>query len=300
MWPLADDPVVDEAFGDIAARQLRLDMGRGNWEPARDFLTKVEDPDDLAFYVQAASYVEGVDDWIDDWIAAEPQASLPVLIRGAHAVHTQQLEFAESCLAEVTERDPDDPTPWMYLVLTGRARQVGIAETGRRFRQAIARHPWHRMAHEHMLLQLCPKWGGTFTEMHGFAAQALADMPAGNPLGALTAVAHLEHWLEIPDGRETAYIRKPDVVAELRAAADRSVWHPEYTLQPGWPTPHNLFAMAFWLAGDWQSAGQQFDIIGDLVTEWPWAYLGDAGRRFAVARDESYRRLRSGTPLPGR
>jgi len=86
----------------------------------------------------------------------------------------------------------------------------------------------------------------------------------------------------------------------LVAAADRSIWHRDYVLQPGWPTPHNLFAMAFWLAGDWRSAAQQFDIIGDLVTEWPWGYLGAAGRRFAAARAETVRRLRTGTPPPAR
>src|SRR4051812_10435146 len=182
MRPLADEPDIDPAFGDVAARQLQLDMRRGNWEPARDFLAKVDDPDDRGFYVQVASYVEGVDDWIDDWFAAEPRSTLPILIRGAHAVHAQQFEFAESCLSEVAERDLDDPTPWMYLTAVGRATQAGIAETERRFREAVRRHRWHRMAHEHMLLQLCPKWGGSIPLLHDFAEQTVTDMPAGNPL----------------------------------------------------------------------------------------------------------------------
>src|SRR3954453_20118920 len=300
MRPFADEPEIDPAFGDVAARQLQLDIGRGNWEPARDFLAKVDDPDDRAFYIQAASYADSLDGPVDDWLTADPRSTTPLLIRGAHAVHARQFEYAESCLSEVAVRDPADPTPWMYLTAVGRATRAGLAETERRFREAVARHRWHRMAHEHMLLQLCPKWGGSLPLLHRFAEQTVADMPPGHPLGALIAVAHLEHWLEVPDGSETGYIRDPAVVAQLVAAADRSIWHRDYVLQPGWPTPHNLFAMAFWLAGDWRSAAQQFDIIGDLATEWPWGHLGPAGRRFAAARAETVQRLRTGTPPPAR
>jgi hypothetical protein len=300
MWPSGDVPTVDPVMGDVAARQLSLDASRGNWQPARDFLLSVEHPDDRAFYTQAVSYVDGVEGWIGEWLAADPSSTLPLLIRGAHAIYDERLKYAEDCLVEVTERDPDDPTAWMFLVLTGRARQVGVDEAQRRFLAATDRHRWHRTAHEHMLQQLCPKWGGTLEAVHAFATDTLGDMPPGNPLGALIAMAHIEHWMEVPDGQETAYIRAPHVVAELREAAEKSVWHPDYEPRPGWPGPENTFAMAFWLAGDWPAAARQFDTIGDLVTEWPWAYLGDAGRRFAAARDEVDRRVRTGTLPRGR
>jgi len=322
---VADDleiPEIDEALGDRAARQLRLDLSRGNWEPARDFLIKVERFDERAFYAQIAAQVDGLENWIGEWLAAEPWSTLPLLIRGGHAVHRawrlrgaarsrqgtdrfdeffEHLKLAEDCLQEVAERFADDPTAWMYLVLTGRAREVGVEETERRFRQVIVRDPWHRVAHEHMLQQLSPRWGGSAEAMHEFARRTVAEMPPGTPLGHLVAVAHIEQWLETPDGQETAYIRSPAVVADLRAAAETSIWHPNYTRWPGWPTVHNPFAMAFWLAGDWPAAADQFEAIGDLVTEWPWRHLGDPGRRFALARQETGRRLaRSGTPPPAR
>jgi hypothetical protein len=49
------------------------------------FLTAA-DPDDQAFLMEVAADAEGVQDWIGEWIAAEPDATLPVLLRGCHGV----------------------------------------------------------------------------------------------------------------------------------------------------------------------------------------------------------------------
>lgn len=77
------------------------------------------------------------------------------------------------------------------------------------------------------------------------------------------------------------------VRADLRAAADRSVRHPDYPRRPGWPLSHNAFAMAFSLAKDWTAAAEQFDAIGGLMTEWPWEYLNFAKRRFRKFRRQA-------------
>lgn len=50
--------------------------------------------------------------------------------------------------------------------------------------------------------------------------------------------------------------------------------------------------MAFWLGDYYDAAAEQFDAVGNLVTRWPWQYLSgpEAARRFAIARDASYRK----------
>lgn len=311
MWPFrrSGSPTIDPAKGDPVAARLIAASKQGDWRTLREVLAGVEHPDDHTFYVRSAAYVSGVEGWIDEWVAAEPRSALPLLVKGAHAIDWaweargagrantvsqeafklffQRLKLAEDCLDEVTERDPDSATPWAFLVVLGRGRQLGVDETRRRFKETTRRHPWHLEAHDQMLQQLCRKWGGSHALMHEFAARTVAEMPAGSPLGQLTAIAHLERWLDLKRGEDAAYLEAAQVRADLHAAADRSVRHPSYQRRPGWPSVHNSFAMAFSLAGEWAAAAEQFDIIGDLMTEWPWQYSPFPKRRFRKLRDRA-------------
>ncbi|MFJ8581656.1 DUF4034 domain-containing protein [Micromonospora sp. NPDC093277] len=306
MWPfrLGGRLRVDPAMGDDTARALREALLRRDWRAGHDLLTAATDPDDHAFYVSIAADVPGVQDWIGEWIDAEPGSTLPVLVRGAHAVHwaweargaasakrtsqeqfqefRRRLKLAENCLDEVVSRNPDDTTAWTFLVKSARGRQVGRPEAQRRFDEVVARHPGHRIAHEQMLQYNCAKWFGSHEQMFAFARDAVAKMPPGSPLGALIPSAHLEMWLDLPSGRDDEYLRGADVVAEVNAAADQSVRHPDYRRRPGWPVAHNYFAQLFARAGDHRSAVEQFEVIGDRVTELPWCYnIGTPSMAFA-------------------
>ncbi|MGC5021485.1 DUF4034 domain-containing protein [Micromonospora sp. DT47] len=299
---------MDPTQGDPTARALREAGERRDWRAVRDLLVPVTDPDDHAFYVSAVADVTGVQEWIGEWIDAEPRSTLPVLVRGAHAVYwaweargggrasqTRQEQFkeffrrlklAENCLDEVADRDPDDTTARTFLVTAARGRQVDRDEAQRRFDDVVARHPWHRIAHEQMLQYRCHKWFGSHEEMFDFARTAVAKAPAGSPLGQLVPAAHLERWLDLPSGEDAAYLDDDAVRAELNAAADTSVRHPGYQARPGWATVHNSFAMAFAMSGDLRSAAGQFEVIGDLVTASPWQYLNgrDPGAPFTAWR----------------
>ncbi|HEX5996785.1 MAG TPA: hypothetical protein VFY84_16720 [Jiangellales bacterium] len=315
MWPLRRRltlPTIDPALGDRAAAGLHAHLTRRDWRSSHDFLSSVDHPDDLAFYVGVASATPGLQAWIHEWTSAEPRSFLPVLVRGAHAIEwawqarggaraketsgaqfrlfAQRLKLAEDCLNEAVEREPDDPTAWALLIRTAVGRELGPAEARRRFAEAIARHRWHYRAHRLLLMQLCAKWGGSHEEMHQFADASAGAAPPGSPLGALIADAHLERWLDLPNGQDRVYMRRPDVRTALHEAADRSVRHPAYERRPGWPIAHNAFAMAFWLADEHDAAAEQFDAVGDLVTERPWYYHGEPAERFARARADSYAR----------
>ncbi|WP_091559153.1 DUF4034 domain-containing protein [Micromonospora pattaloongensis] len=300
-------------MGDPIAARLIAAAKQGDWRTIGDTLSDVEHPDDHTFYVRTAAYNSGVERWIDDWVAAEPHSALPLLVKGAHAIHWaweargggrastvgdeafrlffKRLKLAEDCLDEVTDRDRDSATPWVFLVILGRGRQLGIDETRRRFEEVCRRYPWHLEAHDQMLQQLCRKWSGSHDLMHEFAQRTLAEMPAGSPLGRLTATAHLEHWLDLDSDEDAAYIGSAEVRAQLLAAADRSVRHPDYVRRPGWPSVHNSFATAFSFSGDWTAAAEQFDIIGDLVTEWPWQYMRRPDLAFLEYRKRAYTEL---------
>lgn len=310
--------MADPCQGDPAAQKLSESISHRDWRAARDFLTAVVDADDRAFYVDICANVNGVQDWIEQWIAAEPNSALPLLVRGAHGVrwawkargaptagYTSQeqlgeffrrLKMAESCLEAAIERDPADSTAWSYLVAAGRGRQVERAEAERRFAGAVAKQPWHLAAHMSMLQYLSKKWCGGHDEMFAFAREAAANSPAGSPLGVLVAEAHIEYWLDISSGEDAKYMSRPEVVAELNAAAERSVRHPDYHRRPGWPAIHNTFAFAFVCAGDFRSAADQFDTIGDLVAEHPWRNFRNDGDGVAAYQDLRERAYRSRRP----
>ncbi len=126
--------------------------------------------------------------------------------------------------------------------------------------------------------------------MFAFARESAARAPAGSPLGALIPYAHLEKWIDDDRRRSNFdYLKQAEVQAEVNAAADRSIRHPDYVRRPGWPAAHNTFAMAFCLGDDDRSAVEQFDIIGDLMTEYPWGYgSGRPAAWFQKVRRLSY------------
>ena len=65
-------------------------------------------------------------------------------------------------------------------------------EAQRRFDEVVARHPWHRIAHEHMLQYRCEKWFGSHEEMFEFARATAERAPDGSLPPRLIAVAHVE------------------------------------------------------------------------------------------------------------
>lgn len=148
-----------------------------------------------------------------------------------------------------------------------------------------------------MIQQLCPKWGGSFDAMHAFAAECARSSPPGSLGAATVAVAHIEHWLLLRrDGGERAaamHLRHPDVQNQLQWAARQSVFHPAFRPVIGWVGAHNAFAMAFSLAENHPAAAAHFTALhagGNLASESPWEYLGDAREQFTRYRAEALRK----------
>jgi hypothetical protein len=300
---------IDPACGDPDSARLRDALAAADWPTARHLLDG-RDPDHLAFMLDMSSSVPGPEQWLPDVIRADLRDTLTPLMYGARvvdwawdartgaraknvgrdqfAVFHERLRLAEDCLQDVVRREPDNTAGWYQLLLVARGLELGEDEAKHRFDQIIARHPTHLRAHLQMLQQLCRKWGGSHEKMHAFAREAAAAAPAGSPLGLLIVYAHIEEWLDLgSEGR--GYFKSPEVIASIHAAADRSVRHPDYRPQPGWPTVHNPFAMAFCLAGEHAAAAQQFRVIGDHVTRMPWTYLkGKPGATFLARRTTAY------------
>jgi len=183
------------------------------------------------------------------------------------------LREAEQHLYRAAELDPDSAAPWAELVISGRGLQIGLEVIERRFEAAVQRCAHHRIAHQQMLQALCRKWSGSHARMHAFAAAAAAG-PHSARLAHLVAIAHLEHWLDLEAGQaRSSYIKQPAVRAQLREAADRSLFRSDYSYPRSPNSEANLFAMAFSLAGMRCEAKRAFKLTDGVVTTFPWQYI---------------------------
>lgn len=316
-----DLPELDPAFGDPAGRRLITDTERRDWRAVHTFLGAVGDPDDLDFYVRLCADVVGVQAWAGEWDAAEPHAQLPALIRGAHAIRWawwarggayasettsaqfrifhRRLLLAQAYLTEATTRNADDPTAWAQLITCGMGLSLDLEHAWHAFREATARQRWHIGAHQAMLTVLCAKWQGSHEEMFRFARETASTAPPETGLASLVADAHVELWLALERDADDSqgYLRRPEVVADLHAAAGASIRHPAYRRRPGWQGDLNRFATAFWLAEQYDPAAEIFDVLSDLCGHRHWQYVsGNPAAAYAKARAECYAKRTAGVP----
>lgn len=309
------DAAYDATYGDPDARRVREELDNGLYGGLRDLLRDTADPDARAFHVAAATERTGRPAWLDAWVAAEPRNADAYLVRGAHGVgwawqarghaqaeytersqfHTfwERLAAAEEDLERAIELAPDDPEPWAHLVTSARGLEVGQEELGRRFKEVIVRHPWHRRAHAQMLQGLAPKWSGSVGLLFDFARDRALAAPPGSPLPSLVAEAHIEMWLDCDtEDAMDAYFRSPSVQRELHAAADLSVRSPHWDPRPEDARADNVFAFCFLSGGDAASAAARFAATGGHVSREPWLYLGEGIENAYLAhRDRAFAAL---------
>lgn len=300
MWPFrknkqqsASSPTVvkDPFLGDLSARRLHEALSIRDWATARDLLSAPMSNDHRAFLMEIAAEVPGVQDWIEGPVRDEPGSVLPLLVQGAHAVFWaweargngkaetvseqqwkvwfRRLKLAEDRLDEVVDRDPQCVEARYFLVILARARQLSKQERWDRYNKLIELDPTHHYGHDQMLQNLCAKWSGSAEEMFDFARSRAAAGP-GTSLPALIATAHLEHrWSQEDD---SAYMEQPQVGDELVAAAEQSIWHPDYRKTVATPYLWNRFGLAFSLADRFQEARRCFDLIGEnYYTDSGWS-----------------------------
>ncbi|TXS52269.1 hypothetical protein [Streptomyces sp. t39] len=195
-------------------------------------------------------------------------------------VFHERLEIAEEQLLEAAELEPGWIAPWRQLLTSGRGMSLGPAVTEARFEAALRRDDLDLATHLAWLSQLQPRWGGGPGEALAFARQAFSRAPEGHPLGCVIAMAYIEEWVESDDPE---VVETPEIRAELRNAADRSILHPSYVRQPGWQYEFNLFGMALVLAGETHTVRRVFQALDGAYTEQPWSYFSDPEKQFARA-----------------
>lgn len=102
-------------------------------------------------------------------------------------------------------------------------------------------------------------------------------------------MAHLEQWLDTDGPAGMDHLRARPTRDVVRAAADGSIHHPDFTRRPGWPVAPNAFAMFFSLTEDHRDAIAAFDVAGDHVADSPWTYLnGEPAETYNAMRARAH------------
>ncbi|KUL31691.1 hypothetical protein [Actinoplanes awajinensis] len=307
MWSIKKNEADDDdgtlefcRFLDEEAELLRRALRRRDWPTARGIL-EAEDPELRAYYFSVAATTVGVERWITDVIRDEPDATLPLLLRGAGLLTsawelrrdglastmsdagaqlwTRLVRQAEECVEEVLRRDPGCADAWTWSIALSRALNLPEPERRRRFQRLVEIEPHHWFGHEQMLLALSPRWGGSSETMFAFARERSAACP-GTHIPTLIVLAHQEQFVHLnqlaepddPDREPPLSDWEPaEVMDEVWEAAEASYWHDDYPISVLTPIVWNTFAYAFTWGDFHKPAWSLFDSIGeDWITREPW------------------------------
>jgi hypothetical protein len=281
-------PSFDPDLGDPKLTELREITAARDWLSLEFFFEQVDNWDDQSHYVKCFGEFPGTEDWLVELSQREDQGTLAPLLLASRRIAIgweirtgyrakyvkseqfagfhNQLGIAEAVLHEITSVEPDNVAAWFLRIATARGLQLGQAEATLRYAEVAGHSPHHLNAQLSYLQQLCPKWGGSFEQVQAFARDCSLAAPPGGQHGELVAWAHLEQGAELGD----RYFAQPEVLADLHAAAARSVLHPDFKPGPRSRVGHNVFALAFSLAGDHSAALEQFRRLGVTATLTPW------------------------------
>jgi hypothetical protein len=241
---------------------------------AKQHAERPDDPTAAALY--AATLIE------TGWRIRSGRRARDVSTEQFHGFH-DHLRRAEQILIDRTAAEPADATAWTLRLITARGLELGANECHRRYDRSIAAQPHNLPAQQQYLQQLCPKWTGSFDQVHDFARRCWLASPPGSLNAFLVAIGHLERWLELGD-EGGAHLRQQPVRDEVARAAEHSVWHPDADDGYYAVTAHSTFAMYFSLVDDRAAAARHFAACGNAISELPWAYLGDAVQQAARHR----------------
>lgn len=308
--------------GDHQALALEAQLAQGRWQEYHDFLESLTDLELRQFYVTELSRISGRPEWVDEWVAAKPGSSLPLLFRGSHGMNWAweargggraktvqedawplfhgRLVEADRDLAKAAALDDRDPTPHAMSVTVARGLSLGQAELKRRFDEAHRRQPLYGPACTQALQGIARKWGGSHAAMFEFARWASGQAPEGHSVHKLIALAHIEMWMDAERGEaQQKYFHAEPVKQEIMAAARRSVLSPDYARNGtvlSW-LERNLFAFCFRHMRDFGAQLEQMRLIGPYVTSEPWHYQGAPGVQYEKHRQFAFKQL-YGVPAP--
>jgi hypothetical protein len=296
------DPLVQ--FPEMGA--IRSAVLAGAWEPVARYIDswRGTDPQRATFAAWTVSETDGAEALVAKQPSTQLTRTITALLRiqeawqirgsgRASTVSEQQwkgfrtkLVAAERELTELAATDPRDELVAGFRLISGRGLSVGLSEAQRRYARLAAISPDNIGAQSAHLQTLAPKWAGSTELMFEFARSAVKEGTPGSSAGRLVALAHYEHWLDLAD-EGGPYVSADEVQAELVAAADASVFHPDY--EPGlrWISDHSYFACLHAIGGRHDLARRHFQVLDGVADLDAWQYFADPRAEHDADRDRA-------------
>jgi hypothetical protein len=279
----------------------RLRRGQADGYPA--FLSGLEDRSERHFYIAGiAEELKDRPNWLDTWVEREPDNPLAWYVRGEHEVRWawaarstyrseyvgaeqwrlfhERLQMALADLATSLRIDPTEPGPRVSMIPIGSGLQMDHGERLRNWHAIADLDPWNVAGGHSMVQTLAPKWSGSLESMFAFAREVSAGAPDGHSIHVILADAHIEALFE---ARAEDYLRRPNVVEDLRAAAANSIDHPSYAGGRWLARDVNTFAWIANATGDREELRRLLTRSGEWLT-YPWTNSPTKVARFRAAR----------------
>ncbi|MER7054837.1 hypothetical protein [Streptomyces sp. NPDC000351] len=275
----------DDALDDAELITARLALAQGRWQSARSLLVHTgDDWDRRGHRVTVLAKEPYCAAWAREWLLAEPESAdasvllALALVRRALRGKEKPAPARETC-RNAAALAPDDPTPWLGLLLLERSLGADD-EVVRVFDQVRGRHPDHHHAHQLMVARLAERGGGPdpLHEVYDFANWAAEQAPADSPLAILPVVAHAERYRVLAAaGHESA---DPNASGHWAGRRARLVMKAAFDWWLEWEQDDhprrlidlNFLAHAKSCEGRGAEAAALFHRIGEHATPAPWSY----------------------------
>jgi hypothetical protein len=309
--PPLPPPVFDLAAAYPEVGRLRAALRARDAAGMRAVVDAAPDRVGRTMLIRCAADTPGIEPFLREVLARDPDDGTAAALLGGHLIdagwevrtaaraqHVSREQFrvffdhlrrAEQVLIDGAARNPADTAIWSQRLISARGLQLGLSEVRRRYDRLAAYDPHHLPAQSQLLQSLCPKWSGTWEQVHRFAHECMLAAPKGAPNAVLVVTGHIERWLDEGGGSAgLRYLSSPFARNEIYEAAARSVWDPNFRHSYGWVWVRSSFAMAFSLLGDEPAAAAQFAALGHLASEDPWNYLGDPAGQITKRRAQAF------------
>lgn len=303
--------------GDETALWFRDELAAGRWREFRDFLEATPDSGLRGFYLGVLP-TKGAERpaWLDEWVAAEPDSSLALLVRGWHGVEwawaargggrartvkmdawpvfRARLKEADQDLAKAADLDETDPLPTARSINAAMGLGLGQKEVRYRFDEADRREPLNGPACVAMIEATARKWGGSHKAMFRFAREMMERAPEGHSVHKTVALAHIEQWIDLDRDQQARYFFDDSVKLQILSAAEHSIRSPHYdhagsVLQ--YPD-RAAFAFCFARMHDYDAQLEQMEIMGERFAVVGWKYKSkNPARAYETDRQRALRRI---------
>ena len=185
------------------------------------------------------------------------------VVEGGQKLFRKRLNIAREYLEKAYKLDKSDPIVPASLITVARGLGLDHDQMELQFLRGISADNTEFRTYRAKLRYLMPKWHGSKEEMFEFARDIANNSPPDSLAPQILAQAHWEMYYRADDKKN--YFRDPNVWKEIE-----DIYYQLLEYFPDSKEIHNWLARTAYLAGDYETAREEFEYIKDDVLESCW------------------------------